>query len=385
METIMIDEAREKKPKNSAVVTFLIGNGFDIGLGLKTRYSDFAATYLQRPSKTDVIAELKKTINQNIDFWGDAELAFGKLKFSDFGKDTYSVVKECVTDFSGALSEYLQDEERRFQVPADEQKVAFCTLLCSYYQRLGVYPKRNELKRLKRFNRLKVNVINFNYTETIDKMLPPSGTIPLPGWGKVDVQINEVCHVHGALSAGTSRSFGVNMSSQIEDTKLIPEARMLLVKPEVDRMARWGLEPMAKEMIDESDTVVLFGLSLGGSDQLWWDHLLDYIRYKPEHRLCLMQYVIDAHGTQSPGEEGLWAQRECRKFYNAVDSKKLEYVNTADLDRQIDVSTRGPHLDPDGHETFCDPFQLFWFGKKLVADRPHSSASTSPSRSSSNQ
>ena len=215
-------------------------------------------------------------------------------------------------------------------------------------------------------------------------MLPPSGTMALLGWGRIDVQINEVCHVHGALSAETSRSFGVNMSSQIEDTKLIPEARMLLVKPEVDRMARWGLEPMAKEMIDESDTVVLFGLSLGGTDQLWWDYLLDYIRYKPEHRLCLMQYVIDAHGTQSPGEEGLWAQRECRKFYNAVDSKKLEYVNTADLDRQIDVSTRGPHLDPDGHETFCDPFQLFWFGKKLVADRPQSSASTSPSRSSSN-
>ena len=379
-----IEYEHEKKPKTDAVVTFLIGNGFDLGLGLRTKYSDFIPIYLSRPSNTDVIAKLKEKVSQNSEFWGDAELAFGKLRFSTFGKESYSVVKECVTDFSDVLSEYLQNEERRFQVPADELKVAFCTLMCSYYQRLGEYPKRNELKRLKRFNRLKVNVINFNYTETIDKMLPPSGTMTLPEWGKVEVQVNEVCHVHGALSVGTSRSFGVNMSSQIEDTKLTSEARMLLVKPEVDRMARWGLEPMAKEMIDESDTVVLFGLSLGGTDQLWWDYLLDYIRYKPEHRLCLMQYVIDAHGTQSPGEEGLWAQRECRKFYNAVDSKKLEYVNTADLDRQIDVSTRGPHLDPDGHETFCDPFQLSWFGKKLVVDRPQSSASPSPNRSSLN-
>ena len=191
----MIDEAREKKPKNSAVVTFLIGNGFDIGLGLKTRYSDFAATYLQHPSKTDVIAALKKTINQNIDFWGDAELAFGKLKFSDFGKDTYSVVKECVTDFSGALSEYLQDEERRFQVPADEQKVAFCTLLCSYYQRLGVYPKRNELKRLKRFNRLKVNVINFNYTETPQRYIEDSSNAT-------------ITNIHGQLKYPSSVIFG---------------------------------------------------------------------------------------------------------------------------------------------------------------------------------
>ena len=258
-----IEYEHEKKPKTDAVVTFLIGNGFDLGLGLRTKYSDFIPIYLSRPSNTDVIAKLKEKVSQNSEFWGDAELAFGKLRFSTFGKESYSVVKECVTDFSDVLSEYLQNEERRFQVPADELKVAFCTLMCSYYQRLGEYPKRNELKRLKRFNRLKVNVINFNYTETIDKMLPPSGTMTLPEWGKVEVQVNEVCHVHGALSAGTSRSFGVNMSSQIEDTKLIPEARMLLVKPEVDRMARWGLEPMAKEMIDESDTVVLFGLSLG--------------------------------------------------------------------------------------------------------------------------
>ena len=381
---MMIEETREKKTKDSTVVTFLIGNGFDIGLGLKTRYADFIATYLKQPSNTDVIVKLKNAVNQNIDFWGDAELAFGKLKFSTFGKDSYPVVKECVTDFSDALSEYLQNEERRFQIPDEKIKVAFCILLCSYYQRLGEYPRRNELKRLKQFKRLKINVINFNYTETIDKMLPPSGTMALPGWGRIDVQINEVCHVHGALSAETSRSFGVNMSSQIEDSKLIPDARMLLVKPEVDRLARWGLESIAKEMIDESDTVVLFGLSLGATDQLWWNYLLDYIQYKPEHRLCLMQHVKSARGTRVPGEEGLWAQRECRKFYNAVDPQKMKYVNTTDLDRQINVSICGPHLDPNGHETFCDPFQLTWFGKKLVADRPQSSAPTKPSGSSSN-
>ena len=380
----MTEGIRETRPKTSAVVTFFIGNGFDIGLGLKTKYADFVTAYLKQPSKTDVIVKLKKAINQDADFWGDAELAFGKLPFSTFGKDSYSVVKECVTDFSDALSEYLQNEERRFQIPEEELKVVFFTLLCSYYQRLGEYPSRNELKRLKQFNRLKINVINFNYTETIDKMLPPSGTMALPGWGRIDVQINEVCHVHGALSTETSRSFGVNMSSQIDDSKLIPDARLLLVKPEIDRMARWGLEPMAKEMIDESDTVVLFGLSLGATDQLWWNYLLDYIQYRPEHRLCLMQHVKSARSTRVPGEEGLWAQKECRKFYNAVDQQKLKYVNTTDLDRYIDVSIRGPHLDLDGHETFCDPFQLTWFGKKLVADRSQSSASLSPSRSSSN-
>ena len=69
---MMTEETREKKTKDSAVVTFLIGNGFDIGLGLETKYADFVTAYLKQPSKTDVIVKLKKAINQDADFWGDS-------------------------------------------------------------------------------------------------------------------------------------------------------------------------------------------------------------------------------------------------------------------------------------------------------------------------
>ena len=46
----MTEETREKKTKDSAVVTFLIGNGFDIGLGLETKYADFVTAYLKEAS-----------------------------------------------------------------------------------------------------------------------------------------------------------------------------------------------------------------------------------------------------------------------------------------------------------------------------------------------
>ena len=36
-------------------ITFLIGNGFDINLGLKTSYSDFYDCYKNRASKDSVI------------------------------------------------------------------------------------------------------------------------------------------------------------------------------------------------------------------------------------------------------------------------------------------------------------------------------------------
>ncbi len=363
METV---EEIKKEPKTNAIVTFLIGNGFDIGLGLRTTYRDFLNWYLEQQSNTEVINNLKQNIRQDKELWGDAELAFGKLRFSSFGADSYSVVSECLLNFNTALTEYLKTEEKRFAKPDKELQNSFCSCLCSYYQVLGDYPTRNELRRLKRFKQLKVNIVNFNYTETVDKLLPSSGPMTLPGWGEVDVRINEVCHVHGALSVGHSRLFGVNMMSQVEDAKLSNESKMLLIKPEIDRMAGCGLEPMAKEMIDESDTVILFGLSLGETDRLWWDYLFDYLRNRKDHRLCLMQYVQCDQGTLLVGQEGLWANEERHKFFNSVDPQKVKYANISDIERLIYVSTRGPHLAPDGQETFCDPFHLAWFGKKLV-------------------
>lgn len=362
---MLFDNPKEKK---SAIVTFLIGNGFDIGLGLKTQYRDFLFDYLKRPSKTNIIKKMKDNIQKDITFWGDAELAFAKLPFSTFGSDVSSILSECLQDFSGAFSEYLKNEESRICSPDEKMKYTFGLTLCSYYQALSYYPRRNELKRLMKFNQLKINVINFNYTETIDKLLPLSGAMELPEWGEVNVQFSEVCHVHGALSAGNSLLFGVDNLLQVEDKGLADATKVALVKPSLDRMSGCGLTRTAMRMIDESDTVVIFGLSMGGSDQLWWDYLFDYIR-NGDHRLCLMQYVENARGTQLFSEEAQWAQQERERFYTAITPNKIKYFKTDMPDEEIQVSVRGPYLEPDGGETFCDPFHLSWLGRRLLTNR----------------
>ena len=62
-------------------VTFLIGNGFDINLGLNTRYKDFIDVY-KKPNENDdvVIKTFKNHLVENKENWSDAELAFGKFK-----------------------------------------------------------------------------------------------------------------------------------------------------------------------------------------------------------------------------------------------------------------------------------------------------------------
>ena len=73
------------------IITFLVGNGFDVNLGLKTRYCDFYKYYVNTDSSNKPLAierfkreidnfikkERNKTDNDFID-WRDLEIALGK-------------------------------------------------------------------------------------------------------------------------------------------------------------------------------------------------------------------------------------------------------------------------------------------------------------------
>ena len=46
-------------------ITFLIGNGFDRNLGLKTTYSDFVEEYKKTDAKTQTLKDFRQYINAN--------------------------------------------------------------------------------------------------------------------------------------------------------------------------------------------------------------------------------------------------------------------------------------------------------------------------------
>ena len=51
-------------------ITFMIGNGFDLNLNLKTGYKDFYKYYIEN-TKEDIIS---KSIKNNYELWADLEL-----------------------------------------------------------------------------------------------------------------------------------------------------------------------------------------------------------------------------------------------------------------------------------------------------------------------
>ncbi len=59
-------------------ILFLIGNGFDINIGLKSKYIDFYKYYNSIKSDNEIITALKESLSINDENWSDLETALGE-------------------------------------------------------------------------------------------------------------------------------------------------------------------------------------------------------------------------------------------------------------------------------------------------------------------
>lgn len=91
-------------------VTFLIGNGFDLGIGLKTAYTDFFAVYCsKREGDAPIIDSFKNQLQDDYETWSDFEKAFGEYAGQALDADCYLKVFE---NFEVEFSDYLRNEEK---------------------------------------------------------------------------------------------------------------------------------------------------------------------------------------------------------------------------------------------------------------------------------
>lgn len=106
-------------------ITFMIGNGFDINLGLDTKYTDFIKVYRSiQPRDNKIIRRFKEEIiEQNLPLWANAEMAFGKQTSfisEDFTVEDYC---NCHSHFCTALAEYLKGEQKRLVLSKEKLPV----------------------------------------------------------------------------------------------------------------------------------------------------------------------------------------------------------------------------------------------------------------------
>ena len=166
-------------------ITFFIGNGFDINIGLKTKYSDFLDYYLdskklenfkdknlsdEKILKKEHIESFKKYVKDNKDFWwSKGELALGKYT-SELSEGEGKRFLNCQRDFANELSKYLQSQEKNIDYNLNKEIIIKSFNNLSNIRELFPYKIKQQLSEV--YNKFIdenyfYNFVSFNYTSTI--------------------------------------------------------------------------------------------------------------------------------------------------------------------------------------------------------------------------
>lgn len=104
-------------------ITYLLGNGFDVNLGLKTRYKDFYTFYCNLPLKeeSEAVMEFRKAIEKEHENWSDLEESLGRYTNKIKTIEDFKLIHNDVTKH---LNYYLLEEQKKLQISMS-QKVFF--------------------------------------------------------------------------------------------------------------------------------------------------------------------------------------------------------------------------------------------------------------------
>lgn len=261
-------------------ILFLIGNGFDVNLGMHTSYADFYEYYVNKKSPSMNVEVLKKNIAQYKDTnkWSDLEKGLG-LYTSDV--KSISELNEVYFDINDELKNYLK--EQLSTIPLADVKLA--EKIKKDLASPGRYFNQRQQKEIEQFISSTsnihdaVNVITFNYTNTLEKILEVGNrSISLElfkknpnGYKRILHTIN---HIHGTLD-DSELIMGVNDISQILNENFRNEDRVLdiLVKPTTTLNRGDLMDDNCESLINNADLICLFGLSMGESDNKWWSSI----------------------------------------------------------------------------------------------------------------
>jgi hypothetical protein len=252
-------------------ITFIIGNGFDLNLGLPTDYNHFYRYYSNLHSKDENVKKLKENITQYIDKdWRDLELGLGKYTSS---VNNTQVFQDVYLDMQENLSNYLKLVDKSLLPSSEELKKQLMRDFVSPENHLNNKEKdyivsfKNNYSNNNPWN---LHIINFNYTHTIENILKLKDKEQIGQQFSRPVLYNGVDHIHRTLD-DNGIWIGVNDESQIENVSFRKELliQCLLIKPFMVSQSGNNEEIKCANIIANSSLICIFGSSLGETDEYW--------------------------------------------------------------------------------------------------------------------
>jgi hypothetical protein len=331
-------------------ILYLIGNGFDLNVGLKTSYPSFLDYYMKQPLPPEIdefgqecIVRLKDSIKNNISLWSDLELQFGKFtsKLGIANTSEHTVLDELdfiSDDLRENLSRYIAGEDNKI-VFSEESKQKFIECISKPEDYFRDYEK-DAVKKLKRrvgqTTPNEIDFVSFNYTRTIENLIGDKKVI-ISGIG-----VNLPVHVHGYYDE--RMIFGVNDESQIDNEVLRndEDAKEVLIKSQNNHTYAVGHTNKVQELINSAQLICVYGLSLGETDKYWWQQICTQLQQRND-LIVLLFWHFDRVGDYS--NSGPKLNREKRKIVKRLlGFGRIDSVNKNNEER-VFVSINAPIFD----------------------------------------
>jgi len=297
-------------------ILFMIGNGFDLNVGLNTRFSDFINHYLKIQNTDSRIIRFKEDINKNLDKWADAEVMLGQYTANYKAGDEDDFIY-CLKDFRENLSRFLRTEEKRidYNLYIDDIISVFTQSISNFHMYFPPARRNSIIAAKKSFQHEKwtYNFITYNYTGVLSKCIKVIRGSKQPvgvhsySTSTFHDDIGQVIHIHGTVNK--SMILGVDNEDQIQNEEFSSNRKFTkrFLKPSVNQGLKTLYESNASDLINKSRIICIFGMSLGETDLTWWKQVSFWLQ-KDKGRQLLIFVRDDDWNELNP--EDSFAQEE---------------------------------------------------------------------------
>ncbi|MBR4828532.1 MAG: bacteriophage abortive infection AbiH family protein [Muribaculaceae bacterium] len=282
-------------------IVYIIGNGFDLSLGLKTKYSDFYNYLNQKKEEcSSQLKELLKEVKSDCELWSKMEIAFGLYTKN---LKTVQELKDLYGELNVYFNEYLLKEEARFKPNWKMRYKCVSDIL-----QPDKYLNDSERQTFRAFVgdddlRYRKTVISLNYTRTFEQLINVKSPVVQAAFNIRAFGKPKIIHVHGELNQDIV--LGVNDIEQIANEEFRNDqlAKEILIKEQSNQCMGYTRHSDCERLIKKANLIVLHGTSLGETDQRWWNLIGQQLTkrkffcifyfFRIEHDIKLKQFIAE--------------------------------------------------------------------------------------------
>ena len=274
-------------------ITFLIGNGFDLNLGLNTRYSDFYPYFIEKSTENNMI---RTWLEADELLWADLEEQLGK-KLENVKESEQDKFYEDKAELDKLLLEYLGHEQEKVSIQNKEEKISeeFARSLRTFYSGLSEVGRNSIAATCNTYRNEEFQYcfICFNYTNALDQIVNITRKLKSPitthqgNGAKRNNSLGSVLHIHGTLNE--EMILGVNDVNQINSGFLKNDAEFLdtFIKRRMNNSIGQRKPEHAQKLIEDSHIICIFGMSIGSTDKMWWEEIVKWLNRSDNNKLVI--------------------------------------------------------------------------------------------------